>query len=260
MTSAQSTNDLAFALSLADAADGLTMQHFQSQALVVESKPDQTEVTVADRGTEELIRAMIMAARPDDGIVGEEHGTIEGTSGCRWIIDPIDGTSNYVRGVPVWATLIALERAGSLTVGVASSPPLSRRWWGTMGGGAFVNGKEISVSGVSRIEDAFLSYVESPAWELKGRRAGIDSLRRCVYRERAFGDFWQHMLVAEGSIDAAVEAVVSLWDLAAVQVIVEAAGGRFSDLGGSARADGGSAVSTNGHLHESVLRILNDAG
>lgn len=260
MTHSATADDLTFALSLADAADVLTMHHFQSQSLVVESKADHTEVTVADRGTEELIRSMILAARPDDGIVGEEHGTIEGTSGCRWIIDPIDGTSNYVRGVPVWATLIALEREGSLTVGVASSPPLSRRWWGTIGGGAFLNGKPISVSGVSRVEDAFISYVESSAWQSKGRRAGIDSLRRCVNRERAFGDFWHHMLVAEGSIDVALEAVVSLWDLAAVQVIVEAAGGRFSDLGGNARADGGSAVSTNGPLHESVLRILNDVG
>lgn len=257
MTSNTYQDDLAFALSLADAADVVTMRHFQSPSLVIESKHDHSEVTIADRGAEETIRAMIFASRPHDGIVGEEHGTVEGISGCRWIIDPIDGTSNYVRGVPVWATLIALEREGSLVVGVASCPPLGRRWWGTIEGGAYLNGTAITVSTVERVEDAFLSYVESDAWEDKGRRSGIDTLRRTVYRERAFGDFWQHMLVAEGSIDAAVEAIVSLWDLAAVQVIVEAAGGRFSDLGGSKRADGGSAVSTNGHIHESVLRILN---
>ena len=258
MTEKTYQGDLAFALTLADAADVVTMRHFQSPSLVVESKQDHTEVTIADRDTEKTIRSMILAARPHDGIVGEEHGTVAGTSGCRWIIDPIDGTSNYVRGVPVWATLIALERAGSLVVGVASCPALARRWWGTIGGGAYLNGTPITVSSVERVGDAFLSYVESTAWEDKGRRTGIDKLRRTANRERAFGDFWQHMLVAEGSIDAAVEAIVSLWDLAAVQVIVEAAGGRFSDLGGSARADGGSAVSTNGRLHESVLRILND--
>ena len=249
--------DLAFAHRLADAADELTMEHFRHLSLVVERKADRTEVTVADRGAEDAIRSIIARKRPDDGIVGEEHGTLEGTSGCRWIIDPIDGTSNYVRGVPLWATLIALERDGKLIVGVASCPPLVRRWWGAIGLGACLNGEAIRVSAVTAMGDAFLSYCESPEWESKGRRTGIDRLRRAVTRERAFGDFWQHMLVAEGAIDIAVEAVVTLWDLAAVQVIVEAAGGRFTDLDGNARADGGSAVSTNARLHEAVLRTLN---
>ncbi len=249
--------DVAFALRLADAADEITMEHFRNLSLVVERKADHTEVTVADRGAEDAIRALIATERPDDGILGEEHGTVEGTSGYRWIIDPIDGTSNYVRGVPLWATLIALERDGKLIVGVASCPPLARRWWGAIGLGACLNGEAIRVSAVAAVADAFLSYSESPEWESKGRRTGVDQLRRAVTRERAFGDFWQHMLVAEGAIDIAVEAVVSLWDLAAVQVIVEAAGGRFTDLDGNATADAGSAVSTNALLHDAVLRALN---
>lgn len=250
-------DDIGFALRLADAADAVTMKHFQTSTLVVERKADRTEVTVADRGAEAAIRSLLAAERPSDGVLGEEHGTVEGTSGCRWIIDPIDGTSNYVRGVPLWATLIALERDGKLVVGVASCPPLARRWWGAIGLGAFVNGEPIRTSATSRLSEAFLSYCESPEWETKGRRSGIDQLRREVTRERAFGDFWQHMLVAEGAIDVAVEAIVSMWDLAAVQVIVEASGGRFTDLDGDARADGGSAVSTNGLLHQSVLQTLN---
>lgn len=255
---AQRAEDLALALRLADGADVVTMQHYRTSSLVIETKADLTEVTVADRGSETAIRTRLHNERPHDGILGEEHGTIEGTSGCRWIVDPIDGTSNYVRGVPLWATLIALERDGELVVGVASCPALGKRWWGAIGVGAFADGSPIHVSGISSLGDAFLSYTESDFWEAKGRRSGIDALRHAVGRERAFGDFWQHMLVAEGAIDAAVEAIVSLWDLAAVQVIVEAAGGRFTDLGGSARSDGGSAVATNGVLHESVLRVLND--
>ena len=249
--------DLAFARRLADAADEVTMEHFRNLSLVVERKADRTEVTIADRGAENAIRSLIATERPDDGIVGEEHGTQAGTSGCRWIIDPIDGTSNYVRGVPLWATLVALEREGELIVGVASCPPLARRWCGAVGLGASLNGEAIRVSSVATVDDAFLSYCESPEWESKGRRSGVDRLRRAVTRERAFGDFWQHMLVAEGAIDIAVEAVVSLWDLAAVQVIVEAAGGRFTDLDGNVTADGGSAVSTNALLHDVVLQTLN---
>ena len=248
--------DLSFALQLADAADIVTMRHYQARSLVVERKPDKTEVTIADRDSESAVRSLITERRPLDGILGEEHGTIEGTSGCRWIIDPIDGTSNYVRGVPLWATLIALERNDELVVGVASCPALGHRWWGAIGIGAFVDGKAIQVSGISNLDESFLSYVESPYWEHKGFRTGIDALRMAVNRERAFGDFWQHMLVAEGAIDVAVEAIVSFWDLAAIQVIVEAAGGTFTDLDGAARSDRGSAVSTNGLLHRATLVTL----
>ncbi len=248
--------ELSLALALADAADDVTMQHFRAPGLVIDTKADSTEVTVADRNAEFAIRSMLAEHRPLDGILGEEHGTVDGTSGRRWIIDPIDGTSNYVRGVPLWATLIALEDEGGPILGVASCPPLARRWWGAQGLGAFVNGEPITVSCKATISESFLSYCESPFWASKGRRAGIDRLRREVVRERAFGDFWQHMLVAEGSIDIAVEAIVSHWDLAAVQAIVEASGGQFSDLDGHRRPNGGSAVSTNRRLHATVLDIL----
>ncbi len=248
--------ELAFALQLADAADAVTMAHFRAPGLIVDTKADHTEVTVADRNSELAIRSMLAEHRPHDGILGEEHGTIEGTTGRRWIIDPIDGTSNYVRGVPLWATLIALQDDTGPVLGVASCPALRRRWWGGVGFGAFVNGEAIAVSTTATLDKSFLSYCESPFWATRGRRTGIDHLRATVARERAFGDFWQHMLVAEGSIDIAVEAIVSHWDLAAVQAIVEAAGGRFTDLDGARRPDGGSAVSTNAILHDVVLDTL----
>ncbi len=247
---------LAFALSLADVAEPITMRHFRSTGLVIETKPDLTEVTVADRSTEQAIRDAIVAGRPGDGMVGEEHGDLASSTGARWIVDPIDGTSNYTRGVPIWATLVARECNGVLDVGVVSAPALGLRWWAARGLGAFADGRRIGVSAVSELENGFLSYSESPEWAVKGRRSGIDALRSLVGRERAFGDFWQHMMVAEGQIDIAAEAIVSFWDLAALLVIVEEAGGRFSDLDGNVRADGGSAISTNGRLHDKVLRTL----
>ena len=250
------SSELTLALALADAADELTSRHFRAPGLVIDTKADNTEVTLADRNAETAIRNMLSEHRPHDGILGEEHGTVDGTSGRRWVIDPIDGTSNYVRGVPLWATLIALEDETGPVLGVASCPALARRWWGGRGLGAFVNGEAITVSSRTDISDSFLSYSESPFWATKGRRAGIDRLRAAVVRERAFGDFWQHMLVAEGSLDIAVEAIVSHWDLSAVQAIVEASGGQFSDLDGHRRPDGGSAVSTNRQLHTLVLDIL----
>jgi histidinol-phosphatase len=246
---------LGFALSLADSADVITQEHFRSQALVIETKADLTEVTVADRSTETVIRERILAERPGDGLLGEEHGTIESTNGIRWIIDPIDGTGNYVRGLPVWATLIARECNGVLDVGVISAPAMGNRWWAAQGLGAFADDRPIRVSKVDEIANAFLSYSEGP-WEVHGMREQLESIRKTTYRHRAFGDFWQHMLVAEGACDIAAEAIVSVWDLAAVQIIVEEAGGVFTDLEGSARPDGGSALSTNGVLHEKTLAYL----
>ena len=246
---------LGLALELADRADAIAMRHFRSRELVIESKADHTEVTIADRDTKTAIRDGLIARRPDDGILGEEHGTIASRSGSQWIIDPIDGTSNYVRGVPMWATLLARETNGVLDLGVVSAPAMGMRWWAGRGLGAFADGRAIHVSAVADPTLAYLSYSEGP-WDKTGRRAGIDALRNAAGRQRAFGDFWQHMLVAEGAIDIAAEPIVSLWDLAAIQIIVEEAGGRFTDLDGIAHPGGGSALSTNGVLHDIVLDAL----
>jgi histidinol-phosphatase len=247
--------DLELALDLADLADSITAPRFRGAELRVETKPDLTPVTEADRAVERAIRDRLATARPDHAVVGEEFGT-EGAGPCRWILDPIDGTKNFVRGIPVWATLIALERDGELVAGVASAPSLHRRWWASRGEGAFANGDAIRVSRVSRLEDAQLCFTGALGFERKGMGEQFLALARRCWRNRGFGDFWQHVLVAEGSADVAVEPEVSLWDLAALKVIVEEAGGRFTDLQGVVTAAGGSAVSTNGLLHDEVLEIL----
>src|SRR5439155_3661299 len=201
----------------------------------------------------------IAKKRPGETVLGEEFGLDASgpTTGVRWIIDPIDGTKNYVRGIPVWATLIAFEREGEIEAGVVSAPALgSRRWWAAVGEGAFADGRHIGVSKVATIEDAQSCYGGLGAWRRAGMLEGLLELIRRSWRSRGFGDFWMHMLVAEGAADVATEMEVSLWDMAAVQVIVEEAGGRFTDLGGAATADGGSAVSTNGLLHDEVLAAL----
>jgi len=223
---------------------------------VVSTKPDLTPVTDADRAVEEALRTRIAAARPTHGIVGEEFGAQPGGSGWHWILDPIDGTKNYLRGIPIWATCIALRHEGEVTVGVVSAPALGRRWWAARGEGAFTGDGPISVSAVADVADAQLSYDSVPGFEAHGMgERFLDLARRC-WRTRALGDFWSHVLVAEGAVDVAVEPEVSVWDVAAVQVIVEEAGGRFTDLAGAARPDGGSAVSTNGLLHDEVLAAL----
>ena len=261
--------DLRTALELCDIADRITTAAFRRPDLAVETKPDLTPVTEADRGVELAIRDQLRRRAPNDEVLGEEFGT-ETVSGSqrRWIVDPIDGTKNFVRGIPVWATLLALEEGGSLSVGVVSAPALGRRWWAGRGMGAFAGGTGINaagdrdggpirVSGVSALADAQVSGAGLSGWEERGGPAGAVELALRCWRDRAFGDFWSHMLVAEGACEIALDPVVSLWDLAAVQVIVEEAGGRFTDLSGAARADGGSAVSSNGLLHDEALRILN---
>jgi histidinol-phosphatase len=249
--------DLRLALELADLADELTLARFRALDLVVESKPDMTPVSEADRDAEEVIRRRIRAERPDHAVLGEEFG-VDGPEGasCRWVLDPIDGTKNYVRGIPVYGTLIALQRDGRTDVGVVSAPALGRRWWAATGEGAYADGHRIHVSKVARIEDAHLSYASLTGWDERGLGAQFGTLARRFWRTRAFGDFWQHMLVAEGAIDVALEPEVSLWDLAALQVIVEEAGGRFTDLDGRAWPEGGNAVSSNGVLHDAVLAAL----
>jgi histidinol-phosphatase len=210
-------------------------------------------VTEADQAAEKALRARIEAERPRDGVVGEEYGETTGSGDRRWILDPIDGTKSYVRGIPAWGTLIALERDGEIVVGVVSAPALRRRWWASRGAGALADGKPIRVSRVSAIEDALLCYTSSPAFEEHGLGEEFRALAARCWAARGFSDYWAHVLVAEGSADLAVEPVMNLWDNAPLQVIVEEAGGRFTDLEGRPRADGGSAVTTNGVLHEAVL-------
>jgi len=245
-----SHDDLLLALRLADASDAITMRHFQSATLGVRTKSDQTPVSEADEAVERMIRERLARERPNDAIVGEEFGSAEGDR--RWIIDPIDATKNYVRGIPVFATLIALENE----VGVVSAPALGRRWWASRGDGAFCNGATIHVSAIGDLGAAQIGYDDVAGFEQHGLGEKFLALIRRCGRERGFGDFWTHMLVAEGAIEIAVEPHIAHWDMAAVQVIVEEAGGRFTSLAGEARADGGSALSTNGLLHDAVLEAL----
>lgn len=253
-------DDLRFAHVLADAADDITMRRFRALDLNVQAKPDLTPVTDADLATEESLRSVLSRARPRDAMLGEEFGRTGSSARC-WIIDPIDATKNYVRGVPVWATLIALMADGVVTVGVVSAPALSRRWWAAQDGGAWT-GRSLTkaspcrVSEVSRLVDASLSYSDLPSWERSGRLDKFVELSRSVWRSRAYGDFWSHVLVAEGAVDISAESEVSLWDIAALQVIVQEAGGVFTDLSGHATPEGGSVVCTNGPLHDEVLELL----
>jgi histidinol-phosphatase len=253
-------SDLALAHTLADAADALTLTRFRANDLAVETKPDLTPVSDADRDAEHALRRMLRSSRPADAVLGEEYG-LDGEGPRRWVLDPIDGTKNFVRGIPVWASLIALQVDGQTTVGVVSAPALGRRWWAGRGLGAHAGRAQwdaaaLRVSSVSRLPDAALSYSSLTGWEDTGRLTGLLALSRTVWRTRAFGDFWSHVLVAEGAVDVSCEPEVSLWDLAALQVVVEEAGGRFTDLAGESRADGGSVVCTNGLLHDDVLAAL----
>ena len=253
-------DDLRFAHVLADAADDITMRRFRSIDLRVEAKPDLTPVTDADLATEESLRNLLRRGRPRDAMLGEEFGRTGLSQRC-WVIDPIDGTKNFVRGVPVWATLIGLMADGEVTVGVVSAPALQRRWWGARGGGSWT-GRSLTkatacrVSGVTRLGDASLSYSGLASWERSGQLPEFLALARAVWRTRAYGDFWSHVLVAEGAVDISAETDVSLWDLAALQIIVQEAGGSFTDLSGKPRPDAGSAVGTNGLLHQEVLGVL----
>jgi histidinol-phosphatase len=253
-------DDLRFAHVLADAADDITMRRFRALDLSVQSKPDLTPVTDADLAAEESLRGVLRRARPRDAMLGEEFGRSGSSPRC-WIIDPIDGTQNFVRGVPVWATLVGLMADGEVTVGVASAPAIGRRWWAAQDGGAWT-GRSLTkatacrVSGVTRLEDASFSYSDLATWEQGGRLDAFLGLTRSVWRTRAYGDFWSHVLVAEGAVDVSAEAGVSLWDVAALQVIVHEAGGMFTDLSGKPTPEGGSVLCTNGQLHDEVLGML----
>jgi histidinol-phosphatase len=232
--------DLAYALELADAADGLTLPRFRATDLQIETKPDLTPVTDADRSTERMLRERIARDRPGEGVFGEEEGDDGGD--IRWIVDPIDGTRNFSRGIPVWATLIALQREGEVVCGVVSAPALGHRWWAARGEGAWADGSPIGVSAVGTLSDATVSCTY-------GR--DLVRLERLVWHARGLADFWQHVLVAEGALDAAVDAELKLWDYAAIEPIVTEAGGRLARFGEQ-------IFSTNGLLHDEVFAALSD--
>jgi histidinol-phosphatase len=254
--------DLALAQELADLADAITMTRFRAEDLVVDTKPDLTPVSEADRAVEQALRARLAELRPDDTVLGEEYGEDDAATGARrWIVDPIDGTKSYVRGMPVWATLLALEEAGELVLGVVSAPALNRRWWAARGAGAFLregtdDPRRLRVSAIAQLADAQLCFAGLEDWVARVGVEAFSQLAAECWRTRGFGDFWQYMLVAEGSAEIALDPVVSLWDLAAPLVVVKEAGGRFTDLAGVSTADGGSAVATNGRLHDIVLGRL----
>ncbi len=258
-------DDVALALALTDAADRITIAAFRRPDLAVETKPDLTPVTAADREVESLLRHDLARQRPGDRVLGEEFGGGDGPEGRRWIIDPIDGTKNFVRGVPVWATLLALEVDGDPMVGVVSAPALGRRWWAGRGQGAFAGPAgpmpagpptPIRVSAVSALDDALVSGGGLRTWLERGDPGPAVALALRCWSDRSFGDFWSHVLVAEGACDIALDPVASLWDLAPLQVIVEEAGGRFTSIEGQAGADAGSGVSSNGLLHDAVIAVL----
>jgi histidinol-phosphatase len=258
-------DDLRFAHVLADSADATTMERFKALDLRVETKPDMTPVSDADKATEELIRSALGRGRPRDAVIGEEFGS-HGHGPRRWVIDPIDGTKNYVRGVPVWATLIALldrddEGNERPVVGMVSAPALGRRWWAALGGGAYT-GRSLSsatrlrVSEVASLADASFAYSSLSGWEDAGKLDRMLALQRACWRTRGYGDFWPYMMVAEGSVDLCAEPELSLWDLAPLGVIIEEAGGRFTAVDGSPALTGGNAAGSNGLLHGELLRHL----
>jgi histidinol-phosphatase len=279
-------DDLALAHALADLSDAISLDRYQAQDLVVTNKPDNTPVTDADRAVETAIREAIATHRQSDGLVGEEFGSDKGTSGRYWVIDPIDGTKNFMRGVPTWATLIALVQTDvsgveEVVVGIASAPALARRWSAAKGHGASVrfnggvsdtslsdlsdidfdgpahgfNEKKISVSKVSSLSDASISYSDFIGWG--DRLEPFQKMLASAWRTRGIGDFWSHMLVAEGGVDVAIEPSLALWDMAALDIIVREAGGAFTNTAGHNGPFGGSGVSTNGLLHNAVINQLN---
>ena len=288
-------DDLALAHALADMSDAITLDRYQAQDLVVTNKPDNTPVTDADRAVETAIREALATHRETDGLVGEEFGSDKGSSGRYWVIDPIDGTKNFMRGVPTWATLIALvqvDAAGNeeVVVGIASAPALARRWAAAKGHGATVrfnsgntdfeggdtsgddfaysdsgsdftshvlapSEKKISVSNVSSLTDASISYSDFVGWG--ERLEPFQKMLANAWRTRGIGDFWSHMLVAEGAVDVAIEPSLAVWDMAALDIIVREAGGTFTNTAGQNGPFGGSGVSTNGLLHNAVITGLN---
>lgn len=258
--------DLKFALALADKVDAFTLARYGANDLLVETKPDMTPVSDADRGAEQLILDQLAEHRPGDSVLGEEFG-VHGDSSRRWVIDPIDGTKNFVRRVPVWATLIALLVDDEPVLGVVSSPALARRWYAATGLGAFVTEpgaevgstatRQIRVSGVSELSDASLSYASLNGWKDAGKLDGLLDLLTTAWRTRGYGDFYSYALLAEGAVDAAFEPELELYDMAALVPVVREAGGRFTSVAGVEGCHGGNALASNGRLHEAILPYLN---
>ena len=253
--------DLDLALALASRADTISLPRFGALDLRVDQKPDLTPVTDADIAVERELRIVLARERPDDRILGEERGGTPVLEGRQWVIDPIDGTKNFVRGVPLWATLIALLEDGIPTVGVVSAPALRRRWWAGRGLGAHLSfagapPRRLSVSAVGDLGSASLSFSSLSGWSDLGLRDHFLDLTDAVWRVRAFGDFFSYCLLAEGAVDIATEPEVKLWDLAPLDLLVREAGGNFTSLSGETGPHGGSAVATNGPLHAAVLRVL----
>ncbi|MGO2151919.1 MAG: inositol monophosphatase family protein [Microbacterium gubbeenense] len=255
-------HDLSLALRLADAADAETMARFDRADLAVRLKADRSHVTEADLASERAIRALLEQERPSDAIFGEEYGQTA-QAARRWILDPIDGTANFLRGVPAWGTMIALEIDGSIVLGVVSMPALGRRWWAADGLGAWTDGgsepQRIAVSGVETLGEASLSFQSIGQWRDAGHLDELLRLQDRVWRDRAYGDVWAYMLLAEGRLDIVGEFDVKEYDIAAAAAIVREAGGRFTSLEGSDQLDTLSAIATNGHLHTAVLEALAEA-
>ena len=258
--------DLELALKIADIADGISLERFYSQDLVVETKPDATPVTDADRSVEAALKEVLKAERPEDSLIGEEYGStgdnLHGKGSRTWIIDPIDGTANFMRGVPVWATLIALAVDGKPVVGVVSAPAMGRRWWAAPGVGAHtkhIDGRtaELQVSKISDLEHASLSYNSLKLWDEIGMLDSLMQLTRKVWRTRAYGDFWAYMLLAEGTLEITSEHNLAIYDIAALVPIVEQAGGRITDLHGELTISSSSVLATNSVLHSTVSELLN---
>jgi histidinol-phosphatase len=252
--------DLAFALELAELADSISLPRFRAADLRIDTKPDRTFVTDADLAVERALRERIEQQHPGDGFFGEESGRSEGGE-RRWILDPIDGTSNFLRGVPNWATLIALEVAGEPTVGVVSAPAFGARWFAEIGGGAWredhgAPARRVRVSGVRGLEDASLSFQSIAQWRDAGYLDSLLALAKRVWRDRAYGDMWSYMLLAEGLVDLVAEFDVKPYDLAALAPIVREAGGSFTDIDGEPTVWGGSSLASNGLLHEAALDAI----
>jgi histidinol-phosphatase len=261
-------DDLKLAFELADIADQITMPRYRASDLQVETKPDLTPVSESDKAAEQAIRERLAVARPDDTVIGEEFGgKVEiGSNGRAWVIDPIDGTKSYVRGMDTWTTLIALMVDGEVKVGVVAMPALGRRWWALRGGGAFTalrgHGKyesdlrRLSVSGVAELESSQVVWSGIEEWDAIGRFDRVVELGRRAWRSRGVGDAWQYMLVAEGAAELAMDPEATLWDLAAVSIVLEEAGGRFTSIDGKPGPDGGSGLGSNGLLHDEAVKIL----